>query len=217
MGLGRLIATTPSDAWPFRPPGEVSVRNFISPFLAAPREFQPAGNCGPLTGAATVDRTVVATGFEAPARTVFSAGAGTVTEAETLTAFKGFAVVIVCELGATVFEGGAGIVTATGAEIVAELKCGTGALAGICTIREAGGRATEGAEVVGDFGPGNAADAGTVPGIVLITSSGTGIKTVAGTPLASGRVMTGLSTDLRCAITAASWRLLRRMRAIRAR
>lgn len=90
------------------------------------------GNCGPLTGGGTVDRTVVATGFEAPARTVFVAVAGTVTDAETLTAFKGFAVVIVRELGvATVFEGGAGIVTATGAETVAEVKRGTGALAGV--------------------------------------------------------------------------------------
>ena len=164
--------------------------------------------------AGTVVRTSVATGFEAAARTVLVAVAGTVTEAEALTAFRGFTAVVVCEV-ATVFEGGAGIVTATGAETVAEMKRGRGAL--VCPIREAGGRAAEGAEMVGDAGAGTATDARTVPGIVAITSSGAGIETVAGTLLVSARGITGRSKDLRCAIIAASCRLLRRMRAIRAR
>lgn len=163
--------------------------------------------------AGTVVRTSVATGFEAADRTVFVAVAGTVTEAEALTAFRGFTAVVVCEV-ATVFEGGAGIVTATGAETVAEMKRGRGAL--VCPIREAGGRA-EGAEVVGNAGTGTAADARTVSGIVAITSSGVGIKTVAGTLLVSARGITGRSKVLRCAIIAASCRFLRRMRAIRAR
>ena len=255
MGLGRLSATTPSDAWPFKLPGDVSVRNFTSPFLAAPRAFQPEGNCGPLTAAGTVDRTAVATGFEAAARTVFSAtggivtegpatGAGTVdriavatgfeaaartvfsatrgtvTEAETLSAFKGFAVVIVCEVGVAVFEGGAGIVTATGAETVALTKRGAGAIAGVGSLREAGGIIAAGTDV--DAGPGaggavTATVAGTVPGIDDRTSSGAGIETGAVAALANATGMIGISTDLRCAMIAASCRLFIRSRAIRAR
>ncbi len=155
----------------------------------------------------------MATGFEAAARTVLVAVAGTVTEAAALTAFKGFAAVVVCEL-ATVSAGGAGIVTAAGAETVA-LKRGRGAL--VCPIREAAGRAGEEAEVVGDADTGTAADTGTLPGMTVITSSGAGIETVTGTLLVSARGITGSNRDLRCAIIAASCRRLRRIRAIRAR
>jgi hypothetical protein len=165
-------------------------------------------------GAGTVLRTSAATGFEAAARTVFVATAGTVTEAEALTAFSDFTAFVVCEL-ATIAEGGAGIVTATGAETVAEMKRGSGAL--VCLIREPAGSSAEGAEVVGAAAIGIAADARTVPGMLAITSSGAGIETVAGAFLVSSSGNTGRSRDFRCAIIAASIRLLRRIRAIRAR
>ena len=146
-----------------------------------------------MEGVGTVLRTSAATGFEAAARTVFVATAGTVTEAEALTAFSDFTAFVVCEL-ATVAEGGAGIVTATGAETVAEMKRGRGAL--VCLIREPAGSSAEGAEVVG-AATGITADARTVPGMLAITSSGAGIETVAGAFLVNAKGITGRSRDLR--------------------
>jgi len=211
------------------------VRNLTSPFLLAPWLFQPTGNCGPLAEAGTADFTAVATGLAAVAKvvaaavtgtvvevagvSVFTVGAGTVKEGENFTVFKG-RVDIVCELGAvTLFEGGAGMVTATGAETVAETKRGTGTVAGVGIFREAGGIVADGIAV--DAGTGGGAvtttGAGTVPGIDARTSSGAGIETGAGVGLANANGMTGRSTDLRCAMMAASCRLFMRIRAMRAR
>ena len=146
-----------------------------------------------MEGVGTVLRTSAATGFEAAARTVFVATAGTVTEAEALTAFSDFTAFVVCEL-ATVAEGGAGIVTATGAETVAEMKRGRGAL--VCLIREPAGSSAEGAEVVG-AATGITADARTVPGMLDMTNSGAGIETVTGAFLVNAKGITGRSRDLR--------------------
>ena len=147
-----------------------------------------------MEGVGTILRTSAATGFEAAARTVFVATAGTVTEAEALTAFSDFTAFVVCEL-ATVAEGGAGIVTATGAETVADMKRGRGAL--VCLIREPAGSSAEGADVVGEAATGIAADARTVPGMLDMTNSGAGIETVTGAFLVNAKGITGRSRDLR--------------------
>ncbi|MGI8917046.1 MAG: hypothetical protein ACR2H6_00500 [Pyrinomonadaceae bacterium] len=176
------------------------------------------------TGVAAVAKVVFAAGtgtvVEAADTSVFTTGAGTAKAGENFTVFKGRAD-MVCEVGAvTLFEGGAGIVTATGAETVALTKRGAGAIAGVGSFREAGGIIAAGTEVERGTSAGGAVTttvAGMVPGIVDKTSSGAGIETGAVAALANATGMIGISTDLRCAMIAASCRLFIRRRAMRAR
>lgn len=179
------------------------------------------GRTAVTAGAAAVAKVGFAAGtgtvVEAADISVFTTGAGTAIERATFTVFKA-RVVMVCELGAvTLFEGGAGSVTATGAETEALTKRGTGAVGGVGSFREAGGIVAAGTEVATGTDVVTATGAGAVPGIDAITSSGAGIETGAGAALVNASGMMGLSTDLRCAMIAASCRLFMRRRAMRAR
>ena len=109
---------------------------------------------------------------------------------------------MVREVGAGTLAGGAGTVNATGAETIERMNLGTGTVAGVGTVREAGGRAVTGTEVeeatVGeDTGIVGATVVGAVRGIEAKTNSAAGIETGVALTLANGTGITGLSTNLR--------------------
>lgn len=139
---------------------------------------------------------------------------------------------MVREVGAGTFAGGAGTVNATGAETIVRMDLGTGTIAGVGTVRKAGGKATAtGIAVAGTMSgvaaeavrvevvAEGAADLGTDRGIEVKTSSAAGIETGVALTLASGTGITGFSTNLRCAMAniSACCRLINRMRAMRKR
>jgi hypothetical protein len=109
---------------------------------------------------------------------------------------------MVREVGAGTLAGGAGTVSATGAETIERMNLGTGTVAGVGTVREAGGRAVTGTEVevttVGeDTGTVGATVVGAVRGIEARTNSAAGIETGVALTLANGTGITGLSTNFR--------------------
>lgn len=82
------------------------------------------------------------------------------------------------------------------------MDLGTGTIAGVGTVREAGGRAVTGTEVeedtVGDdTGALGATDLGTVRGIEAKTSSGAGIETGVALTFVNGTGITGFITNRR--------------------
>ena len=111
---------------------------------------------------------------------------------------------MVREVGAGTLAGGAGTVKATGAETIERMNLGTGTVAGVGTVRKAGGKATDtgipvagtrvGVEAVAvrvEVVAEGAADLETVRGIEAKTNSAAGMETGVALTLANGTGITG--------------------------